>query len=136
MDPVFDDYELVPREAFMMDQPLLSIGRCIRLSKKAFEALGNPQYVKLVFDKAERTLSIRRFMPEEGQLLPPQREQNSTVLACGKVAASRAITGVKDFHDMLLMQLKEGCRFRLPGEMNGDSLVFRLNEAVMYRETA
>ena len=105
MNPVLDDY-LVPKEAFRFDQPMLSIGRCIRLSKKAFDALGSTPYVALIFDKDERTLSIRRFEPEEGQLLPPQR------------------------------QLKDGFRFRLLGEMDGDCLVFRLNEAIMFKETA
>ena len=135
MNPVLDDY-LVPKEAFRFDQPVLSIGRCIRLSKKAFDALGSPLYVALVFDKADRTLSIRRFEPEEGQLLPPQRERNSSILAYGEVSVSRAITGVKSLHDMLLKQLKDGFRFRLLGEMDGDCLVFRLNEAIMIKETA
>ena len=135
MNPVLDDY-LVPKEAFRFDQPMLSIGRCIRLSKKAFDALGSTPYVALIFDKDERTLSIRRFEPEEGQLLPPQREQNGSVLAYGEVAVSRAITGVKSLHDMLLKQLKDGFRFRLLGEMDGDCLEFRLNEAIMFKETA
>ena len=132
----FNGFRLIPIETFRNRDPFVTIGRSVRLSKKAFDALGNPRFVVLDFNSFERVLSIRGYPLEEGQLRPPESFRSEPALAIGTVGDSRYITGIAAFHDMLMHQLNGDNRFRLPGKMCGDSLAFHLDEAIVYMKPA
>ena len=128
----FDGYQFVPIESFRLNTPCVTIGRPVRLSRKAFETLGKPRFVILDYNRFERTLSIRGYSLEEGQVRPPEPVRGNSTLAIGTVNDSRCITGISAFHNMLREQLKGDYRFKLPGEAVEDGLVFQLDEAVAF----
>jgi len=128
----FDGYQFVPIESFRLNTPCVTIDKPFRLSRKAFKALSRPRFVILNYDRDERTLSIRGYSLEEGQVRPPEPVRDNSSLAIGTVNESLCITGISAFHNMLRKQLKGDYRFKLPGEAVEDSLVFHLDDAVVF----
>ena len=131
----FDGYKVVSIEPFRLKTPFVTIGKSVRLSRKAFEALGNPRFVILDFNQFMRTLSIRKYELEEGQLRPLEPTRSSVALAVGTVDDSRYIIGISEFRRMLREQLKSDYHFRLPGEIDENGLVFQLDDAVLFIST-
>jgi hypothetical protein len=61
--------------------------------------------------------------------------RSSATLAVGAVNDSRYIIGISEFRGMLRKQLKSNYRFRLPGEIEENGLVFQLDNAVLFMST-
>ena len=131
----FDGYKVVSIEPFRLKTPFVTIGKSVRLSRKAFEALGNPRFVILDFNQFKRTLSISKYELEEGQLRPLEPTRSSAALAVGTVDDSRYIIGISEFRRMLREQFKNDYRLRLPGEIGENGLVFQLDDAVLFIST-
>jgi hypothetical protein len=131
----FNGYTLVSIEPFRLNTPTVTVGRPVRLSRKAFKALGRPRFVILNYDRDERTLSIRKCNLEEGQLRPLEPMQGNSTQAIGTVNDSLCITGISSFHNMLRKQFKGDYRFKMSGEAVEDSLVFHLDDAVIFMGT-
>ena len=93
----FDGYKVVSIEPFRLKTPFVTIGRSVRLSRKAFEILDNPRFVILDFNQFKRTLSIHKYELEEGQLLPLEPPQSRATLAVGAVNDTRYIIGISEF---------------------------------------
>ena len=131
----FDGYKVVSIEPFRLKTPFVTIGRSVRLSRKAFEILDNPRFVILDFNQFKRTLSIRKYELEEGQIRPLEPTRSSAALAVGTVDDSRYIIGISEFRRMLREQFKNDYRLRLPGEIGENGLVFQLDDAVLFIST-
>jgi ribosomal protein L17 len=83
--PNFEVFDRRSRPFFV--QPLVTIQRrgIMSLNQAAYEALGNPQAVELLFDRAERVMGLRAVDQHAPHAYPlPQQGNSSNHLVAGK----------------------------------------------------
>lgn len=126
-----EGFEAVSKELLAVSHVSLTIDRQLRLSPAAFRALGEPEYVHLLYNAATRLLTVRKASAGEAAAAKAD-DTDMPMECCGVVRTAHAIGGVKPFRRMLLQELNGKYRYRLLGSQNGQALEFSLNDAAVF----
>jgi hypothetical protein len=89
----------------------LSRGRTFTLSARAMDALGSPSAIVLLYDREHRAIGVRVATDEHYQLRLTRKHSSSSTFSANSFSR---------FYDI------EPTGERVPGELHGDTLVFRL----------